>query len=215
MVSRQEGLNIDYLVKLKSVVKRNLKRNKFIICVGGGYTSKEYVHSSRAAVKNDYLLDWLGISVTRANAEAVKAVLYELGVYPWIVTDIREVKQAIDSSNVVIMGGLMPGITTDAVAVLAAEAAGSREMINISKVSFIYDKDPAIKGAKPIRRMDYNRLIEMAGIYDTRVARSNFIFDSIAARLARRSRIRLMFIGENISNLEAAIKGRSKGTIVT
>lgn len=217
MVSRKTGVNISYVRKLAKIIKKYSDRHKFIITVGGGYASRLYINSSRQIIKNEAVLDEIAIAITRINALIVKDLFSDMDVYPNIVTELSELRMANKSNSytVVLMGGLLPGISTDAVATLTCEVAGSKILINISEDAYIYDRPPTEKGAKRLEVVDHNRMIEVASIRDTRQAGSNFVFDLVASKLAKRGHIEVRFVNDNLEQLELAIAGKKhQGTVV-
>ncbi len=215
MVSRKTGVNVSYVRRLAKMLKKHTGRYKFIITVGGGYASRLYINSSRQIIKNEAVLDEIAIAITRINALIVKDLFSDMDVYPNIVTGLDELRMANKGNGVVIMGGLLPGLTTDAVATLTCEVAGSKTLINVSEDAYIYDRPPGEKGAKKLETVDHNRMIEIATIRDTRQAGSNFVFDLVAAKLAKRANIQIRFVNDDLDQLELAIAGKKHaGTTV-
>ncbi|MGC8623529.1 MAG: UMP kinase [Candidatus Micrarchaeia archaeon] len=217
VVSIAEGINVPYIKEFGKVIEEQVaKGNKFVIVTGGGYMNKLLVDSLRNDIESMSTLDDIGIDVTRINAKVVSALLKsKLDVYPVVVKDLDSIKAASRVSDVVILGGLMPGITTDTVSVAACEAVGGKLLINVSSVAYVYDRNPSEPGAKKFTSMSYDQLIDLAGKYDQRNPRTNFVFDVIASKLARRSKIELRFVDKSISSLKKALNGqRHDGTIV-
>lgn len=214
IISRRNGVNVSYVRKLSKLLKKH-SRSKFILTVGGGYANSLYIKSARQVIKNEVVLDEIGIAITRINALIVKDLLSDMDVYPNIVTSLGELRQATKSSGIVVMGGLLPGVTTDSVSILACEVVGSKKLINVSKEAWIYDKPPSEPGAKKLINIDHNRMIQIASERDTREARANFVFDLMASKLARRGNIEIRFVNDNIEELELAMSGKKhNGTTV-
>jgi uridylate kinase len=210
VISRNEGYNFAYLKGFSGIIERH-KESKFVIVTGGGAVSRMLVSSAKSHVNNNYALDQIGIMVTRVNA----LVLSEIISGAIFVEDIKDAKTALLGGNIAVMGGLLPGITTDAVTVLACEALQSRLLINVSSDGYLYSKNPRYGNAKPIKKADYDLLINRANEEDARLPGTNFIFDSIAGKLAKRSGIVLKFVDENLAELEKAINGKShNGTTI-
>lgn len=215
MVSRKTGVNVSYIRRLAKVLKKHEGRHRFIITVGGGYASRLYVNSSRQILTNEAVLDEIAIAITRINALIVKDLFSDMDVYPNVVTDLSELRMAHKSNSIVFLGGLLPGISTDAVSTLTCEVAGSKVLINISEDAYIYDRPPSDKGAKKLETVSHDRMIEVAAIRDSRVAGSNFVFDLVAAKLAKRGNIEVRFVNDNMEQLELALSGKKyKGTVV-
>ena len=215
MVSRKNGVNVSYIRRLAKILRKYASKYRFIITVGGGYASRLYISSSRQIIKNEAVLDEIAIAITRINALIVKDLFSDMDVYPNVVMDLQELKVANKTSDIVFMGGLLPGISTDAVATLTCEVAGSKTLINISEDAYIYDRPPTDKSAKKLETVSHERMIEVAAIRDTRVAGSNFVFDLVAAKLAKRGGIEVRFVNDDLDQLELAIAGKKhKGTTV-
>lgn len=215
VVFRKNGVNVNYIKKLLKLVKDYTKVSKFIIVVGGGYASRLYTQPAREIIKNNEVLDEIAIAITRINALIVKDIFSEIKVYPNVATSLDELRAATRDSEVVLMGGLLPGMTTDAVAVLASEVVNSKIMINIGNGSYVYDKPPSQKGAKKLDKLDHNRLVEIASRYDTREADATFIFDLVASKLAKRANIEIRFVNDDIEQLRRAILNQKHtGSIV-
>ena len=215
MVSRKTGVNVSYIRRLAKLLKKYAGKHKFIITVGGGYASRLYISSSRQIITNEAVLDEIAIAITRINALIVKDLFSDMDVYPNVVTELGELKMANKANSVVFLGGLLPGISTDAVATLTCEVSGSKTLINISEDAYIYDRPPENKNAKKLETVSHDRMIEVAAIRDTRRAGSNFVFDLVAAKLAKRGNIEVRFVNDDMHQLELAIDGKMhKGTTV-
>ncbi len=210
MVSQEKLLNTAFLRNFSKLIKSETKNNRFIITCGGGYVSKQYVNAASEFTKSNYTKDRIAIATTRMNALLVCASFGEDAV---VANGIDSAAELIKHNNVVVLGGIMPGITTDSVAALSAEAADAKLLINVSRVGGIYEEHHK---NKVMPKMTYNTLIEYGTRHDQRVARSNFIFDIVACKLAKRAGIKLHFIGMGISDLKKAIADTShSGTVVS
>ncbi|MGC8662262.1 MAG: UMP kinase [Candidatus Micrarchaeia archaeon] len=205
VISNKEGFNVAYLHKM-SILLNKYNDKKFIIVTGGGYTNRKYIELLRKSGASEFVLDEVGIIFTKLNAIAAKVFFND--AYPNIVSSLDELKKIYVNNRVIFVSGLMPGITTDAVAVLACEAVGCSKIINVSEISGVYDRNPNQKGAKKLIKITHDKLIELAGKLDTREAKVPFIFDLVACKLAKRSNIRVDFIGSNLEELELAILGK-------
>jgi uridylate kinase len=215
IISRDTGVNVEYSKKLSALIDHFRDKYKFIIVVGGGYASRLYIQSTKNIIENNSLLDQVGIAFTRINALILKDLLGNLSVYPNVITSLEELKNSLSMNDIVVLGGLLPGISTDAVSVLACEVTNSKLLINVSATSYVYDKPPSEEGAKKLKNLTHEQLVELAYKYDQREAGSHFILDLVASKLAKRSKIEIRFVDDNIENLYAAIEGREhNGTTV-
>lgn len=196
------------------VVKKS--KDKIGIVVGGGSVARAYASAARELGASEFDADEIAIVSTRQNA---MLLVHGLGkdAYPVVLTDFINAKKAAATSRVIVMGGTIPGITTDTDAVLLAEAIGAKKLINISNVSGIYDSDPRKNpNAKKLDRMSYDELIALASASDKRLAGTNFVFDMLACKLIMRSKIETHFIGKDIAEIEKALNGKKhSGTVVS
>lgn len=214
IISESRGLNVEYVREFAKTVLESDKR--FVIVTGGGYTNKQYVTALRSVYGNEFQLDKLGIKATELNATFVKLVFEsQQEGSAELCSSVYDIPAALQKHKAVITHGQLPGVTTDAIGVLACEATGSKAMINISNVPYIYDRPPEQEGARKLETMTHDDLVELANRYDTRAARSNFIFDVAACKFAKRSGIELRFIDTGVDNLRKAIAGSGySGTTV-
>ncbi|MBI4975444.1 UMP kinase, partial [Candidatus Peregrinibacteria bacterium] len=64
---------------------------------------------------------------------------------------------------IVVIGGTIPGITTDTDSVLLAEALKAQRLVNISNTDAIYDSNPKTNpNAKKFSSLGYEQLIDLA-----------------------------------------------------
>lgn len=206
----------EYITDMGRLLLRLSKKYKFAIVTGGGAAARVYARAMRKIVPNEFLADQAAIMSTWQNAYLILAALHGYA-YKTLPKTFDEAAQALETNDFVVMGGTMPGITTDTDAVLLAERVGSKRLVNISNVDGIYSGDPRKdKSAKKIRIMRAQDLVALASVMDTRRAGENFIFDTLACKLLARSGIEAHFVsGRNLNDVENAIIGKKhNGTIV-
>jgi uridylate kinase len=215
IIARKNGVNVPYARKFIQLLKDYQNVYKFIVAVGGGSLARLFISSSKQIITNNAVLDEIGIATTRINAMIVKDMLSDLDVYPNVVTNLDELKAATKSNKIVVLGGLIPGVTTDTAAILACEVTNSKVAINVSRDGYIYNGPPNKKGAKKLEEITHNDLIKIATERDTREAGSNFVFDLQAAKLAKRSGIEIRFVNDDINQLRLAMINRKHaGSVV-
>jgi uridylate kinase len=187
---------------------------KMGIVVGGGKEAREKVAKVLKSGANQFYADLEAIKVTKKNADFLRKIIgKEAGKK--IFDNFLDAKKALKKQKYVLMGGTIPGITTDTDAALLAEALNAKRLINVSK-SAIYSKDPSQKGAIKYDYLSFEQLIKIANKVDQRKAGTNFIFDSLACKLIARSKIQTHFIdGNNHDDFINAINGKKhNGTVV-
>jgi len=206
------------LVFLRAIAKiiKNSK-NTFGILTGGGLSARIYANAARELGASEYEADSIAITSTKQNAQILIAALKGDGidVYGRVLSEFEKAKTK--SNKVVVMGGTIPGITTDTDAVLLAEATGGRKLVNISNVEAVYDSDPRKNpNAKKFAKMSYEELISLASASDKRMAGTNFVFDMLACKLIARSNIETHFVScKKMDDIKNAIEGKGHGgTIV-
>jgi uridylate kinase len=213
MVNGTGTLDTAFLKTLKSLLKGN---EKIGIVVGGGKLARDYVKASREFSRNQFWADSLAVQATRLNAALLTRVFAEEAC-PVVFQDFESAAAASKEYRIVVMGGTIPGITTDTDSVLLAEAMGAERLVNVSNVNGVYDSDPGKnKNAKMFRKLSFPQLLEIADASDPRKPGTHFVFDVIACKLAARSGMELHFVGgKNLSDLPGAMKGKPhRGTVV-
>jgi len=197
------------------VLKKIAKKCQLYVVVGGGGEARRYIEVSRKMGIDEGTSDEIGILITRLNATLLIASLGN-DAYPKVAETHNEAKKFAESGKIVIMGGITPGQTTDAVAAVLAERVQASVFINATSVNGVYSEDPKKNpDAKRFATLTSQKLLEIVGA-TALVAGSNNVLDVIAARVVDRSRIPLVVLdGRKPKNLEDAIlKGKFVGTIV-
>lgn len=202
----------DYVPVLKEIAKKC----RLYVVVGGGGEARRYISVSRNLGIDEGTSDEIGILITRMNAMLLIASLGE-DAYPKVAETHTEAKMFGESKKIVIMGGITPGQTTDAVAAVLSERVQASVFINATSVDGVYSEDPKKNPkAKKFDTLTPARLLEIVGS-TALVAGSNNVLDIIAARVVERSKIPLVVLdGRKPRNLsDAILKGTFKGTIVS
>jgi uridylate kinase len=194
-----------------SSVATALKNVPLGIVVGGGKTAELYVTTGRSLGLSEFALDLLGIRASRLNALLVAEALGASVAIPKSVEDAAERM----CCQPVVMGGTVPGHTTNAVAALLAEATGAR-LVNVTNVDGVYDKDPnKHSDAKKLSRMSHAQLTAMAAEEDKRTARGHFVFDLLAAKIIERSKIEAHVVPFDATQIKSACLGKKhSGTVI-
>lgn len=198
------------------VLNKIAKQYRLFVVVGGGGEARRYISIMRDLGIDEGTSDEIGILITRLNATMLIAALGEYA-YPKVAESHAEAKKFAESGKIVVMGGITPGQTTDAVAAVLAERVGASVFINATSVDGIYSSDPR-KDPKATRfdSMTPQQLLEIVG--GTALgAGSNNVLDIVAARVVERSNIPLVVLdGRDPKNLlNAILKGKYRGTVVS
>ncbi|VVB97902.1 Uridylate kinase [uncultured archaeon] len=204
----------EYIKKLAKLL-RDSKYN-FGIVVGGGRTARIYAQAARELGANEFEADEIAIISTRQNASFVAAALRG-DACPIVFSDFDGAREAATKYKVVVMGGTIPGISTDTDAALLAEALHAEKLINMSNVDAIYDSNPKNNpNAKKFTKLFYTDLISLASRGDSRKAGENFVFDLLACKIIARSSIEAHFVnGRSLEDVKKAIDGKAHpGTVI-
>ena len=97
---------------------------------------------------------------------------------------------------------------------LLAKNLGVKEVVNMSNVDYVYDKDPKKhKSAKKLEKISWNGYGKLISRKWT--AGMNVPFDPIAAKEAQKSKIRVSIIGKDLRNFENILNNKPfRGTTI-
>ncbi|MFB6092816.1 MAG: UMP kinase [Haloquadratum sp.] len=183
--------------------------------VGGGGVARDYIGAARELGANEVQLDQIGIDVTRINARLLIAAL-GASVDPKVAHDYEEAGDAIRRGDVSVMGGVMPGQTTDAVAAALAEYVGADLLVYATSVDGVYSADPtADAGAEKYDRLSPDDLVDVIAPM-SRDAGASAPVDLLAAKLIQRAEMRTIVLdGTDPERIEdAVLRGNHDGTDV-
>jgi uridylate kinase len=189
------------------------------ICVvtGGGERAREYIAIARALGANEALCDYIGIAQTRINAQLLIAALKKAYPEPFLeYKDVAMARVSGGQGRIAVMGGVSPGYTTDAVAVMLAEYVKADLFIDVTSVDGVYDADPrAVPTAKKYEKLSPRELVAltMKGLLK---AGSRIVIDPVAAKIIERSGIKTLVIdGHNPRSILDAVHGTHQGTEIS
>lgn len=210
----QNDLNVGFMKSFSELIQQLDDRKKFAIVVGGGKTARNYISTLKKYGINDSVLDEIGIYATRMNALALSALFPESNKQ--IPVSIDEAAELLHTHKYVVMGGTVPGHTTDTVSALLAELTGSKILINATSVDGVYSDDPkANKDAKKFERLTYDDAIKLS-VEKSIGAGPNVFMDITSLNIAKRSGIKIYVIdGFNLMEYGSIIKqGATSGSVI-
>jgi uridylate kinase len=194
------------------VIKEFSKRNRLVVVTGGGSNARKYIAAARELGASEFVCDQIGIHVSRLNARLLAAALGE-SAFPKMPESPDDLMESMASELIVVMGGLQPGQSTNAVTALAAEAIRADLLVNATKVDGAYTADPRKDPkARKLDEVTPDELMEIlsmegfkAGEYD--------LMDPLALRIIKRSKVPVVIVdGRDPSNIEKALSGKRVGT---
>jgi uridylate kinase len=198
---------------LFSELKR--KGNQLIVVTGGGKNARRYIEAARKLGASEAVCDQIGILVTRLNA---RLLITSMGddAYPKVPETIEDLRLYFESGKVIVMGGLQPGHSTNAVAALAAESIGASVLVNLTNVDGVYTADPKEDPkAKKFDEISTDKLLSLIS-GEEMTAGSYELLDPVSVRIIERSHIPTWIVsGEDPENILKILKGKHVGTKIT
>jgi len=181
------------------------------IIVGGGPLSRHYIETAEALGMNNNDKDELAILASRLNAKLIVKKLKEFAS-DVIPTTISQFIRLLEVSKIAVMGGLKPGITTDAVAALVAQAIDADLFVKATDQEGVYSKDPKIyPEAHKLDFITFKELGKMSKMMHKPGIHS--ILDSKAIKVLEKEGIKTIILnGFKPENIKFAIRGDKIGT---
>ncbi len=203
-----------FISKLAEMIKEISDSVQLVVVCGGGKIARYYTVTGAELGGTDYQLDLLGIGTTRLNAGLLALALGDLSCMEIPLTAEDAASKSVEG-KVVVMGGTVPGHTTDAVATMIARELGADRVVNATAVPAVYSDDPR-KNPDAVR---YSELtIDQLGdlVYKEHGAGKSSVFDPLGVKIAKEEGIDILMVdGRDLEDLKSAILGLPiKGTYV-
>lgn len=210
-----DKIDVNFLKKFRKLILGYTKKgNRVIIITGGGDTCRNYQKATSRVYgqATDEDLDWVGIASTILNAELVRSIFGNLSYAKVLGNPSKKVKT---NKKVIIGAGYAPGSSSDKDAVILAKTYGADTVINLSNITYVYDKDPSkFKNAKPQKEMTWKAFQKLVGT--KWVPGAHVPFDPAATKLAAKLKMKLIVMkGSDLPNLQKFLAGKKfQGTVV-
>ncbi|CAI8222533.1 MAG: Uridylate kinase [Methanobacteriota archaeon] len=197
----------DLMVSISSKIR-------IVIVVGGGKLARKNISiAKKNGISNSFDLDLIGIEATRINAKEIigffsNSNLMIDGIIPETIADCVSY---LNENNIVVMGGTVPGHTTDTVAIKMGAKLNSKLVVIATNVSHVFTSDPRNdSNAKPIERMTLDELGVISGIGKEILPGSSFAVDPVGVKIAIEHNLPLVILnGHDVDNLRKALCGES------
>lgn len=203
------GFDVQFLKQFRTLILSEVKKGqRFILVIGGGGTCRNYQAAAASATSlTNQDLDWIGIHTTVLNAQFVK-YLFKGYAHDAVITDPS--KKVATKKPLIIAAGWKPGCSTDKDAVLLAKTYGAKDLVNLSNIEYVYNKDPnKFADARKIEVISWKEFRKDV-VGDTWEAGKNVPFDPIASREAQRLGLTVRILkGTDIERVRQAIHGES------
>jgi len=196
----------DYIMKLASLLRRVSKTVQIVVVCGGGKIARYYTVTGKEVGGTSFECDLLGIGVTRLNAQLLAAAL---GVPPDIPHTAEEAAERSAPGKIVVMGGTVPGHTTDAVSAMVAREMRADRIVNATSVDAVYSEDP--KKNEHAKRYSRLTIDELSGlVFSEHMAGQSGVFDPLGIKIAKEENIDILIVnGRNFDELKNAILGKN------
>jgi uridylate kinase len=197
-----------------AIRKIKTKGHSPFVVVGGGEPARHLIKVARMNGADESSCDQVGIATANINALILIRALGD-DAFQYVPRNTDELDRALSSGKIVVMGGLQPGQSTNAVSCILAERSRSGLLINTTTVDGVYSgdpkKDPAAKKYAEIKVKDLTKILDdlgtRAGEYD--------LLDPVALKIIQRSRILTKVVdGRDPKNILRAIEGEDIGTTI-
>lgn len=209
-------LDFERFEEYAEAIKEIAKEHTVFVVVGGGAAAREYIHVARKLGANEAVCDCIGIDVTRLNA---RLLISAIGgdAHPEPPSDYKEAASVASWGKIIVMGGVTPGQTTDAVAAILAEYVQADLLVNATCTDGVYTADPRSNpDAQKLDNISPKQLVEI--VMRTEMgAGSKSVMDLLAAKVIERSRIPTIILdGSDPKNIvDAVLRNKHVGTEIT
>jgi len=193
-----------------------LKREGHVVTavVGGGSLAREMIGVAKEMGLEEPEQDEAAISVSRLVAQLLLMKLGEEGAGK-VPLSIEEAADSVKDGKVVVMGGLKPGMTTDAVAAMLAERIDADLLVKATDQEGVYTRDP--RKHTDARKLDVLSYDDLTRFFEKEKHEAGIhqILDPEAVRILKRRKTRTIVLnGFNPSNVFLAVKDEKVGTLI-
>ncbi|HHE65389.1 MAG TPA: UMP kinase, partial [Bacteroidetes bacterium] len=188
-----------------NVVKKS--QHVAAVVIGGGKIARKFIQAAREFQANESRCDTFGIQASRLNALLLITAL-DSRAYPVVIESPRSFNlnavTASISQRIMVAGGFIPGQSTTSVTFQIAEMLEATDVIILTDVDGIYDKDPnKYQNAVKFDSIDISKLEEVIfgnSSHKQAAAGEYRIFDAVSLQILKRSSFRVRLINGNDPN---------------
>jgi len=198
-----------------AIIRQLLEQgHEFVLVVGGGVLAKKLVDQGVALGADRAAQDRLGIAATWVTAQLmITAIGIRAHSTPIMSED--QLIEVMAGGRLPVVGGLVPGQSTNAVAARVAEITHAPVVVNVTDVDGVYDKDP--KRFSSARLLPHVTVTQLSQIISQLSSSPGTypLFDRRALEIVKRARIEVWFVnGQKPRNLLYALTRQAVGTRV-
>jgi len=214
-------VKINKIAEFCEIFKSNKGSGTTVVVCGGGSIARKYIEAVRSFKGSESLSDILGIEVSRINSKLLITSFQDYA-YPQVPKSMEELSLALLFKKIIVMGGLQPGQSTTSVALEVSEFIGAKELVILTDVKGIFNKDPKkFNNAQLIKHLTYEQLEKLILKLkdDKQAAAGEYrIFDFVSLQILKRSNIRVIVTsGKDLSEFRKFWNGEKEinGTIIS
>ncbi|MHA1722736.1 MAG: UMP kinase [Candidatus Baldrarchaeia archaeon] len=213
LLQDNDEINVERISKYAEIIRKLREEgHSLMIVVGGGNIARKYIEAMRKLDVSDAICDLMGIKVAKLNAYLLVSAIKE-NVYPKVPDTLEEAISMFSMGKIVVMGGLQPGQSTNAVAALLAESIKADVFINATTVDGVYTAPPGTPGARKLEQVTAEELMKIMQETSKFKAGEYRLFDPLAILIVRRAKLLVKIVdGRDPRNVLRATKGEKIGT---
>lgn len=189
------------------------KQRQLFVVVGGGNPARKYIEAARTTGVAEGHLDRIGIQATRLNAQTLACILARHGadVNLEIPHSTAQALRFAEQHALVVMGGTVPGHSTDFVAVELAVEGKCARFVDATNVAGVYTRDPnKHKDAQFKPHLNFEDLLGIIGEREWTAAGAPGVIDGPATVLiAKHGMPSCVVQGNDLANLGKAVAGEA------
>ena len=209
-------INTDLMGKYADIIKTVKNQgHEVAVVVGGGALAREFIGIAKNLGLDMVAQDEIAISCSRLFAQLFLKKLGDVACSKVALT-LDDAAECLGEGKVVVMGGLKPGITTDAVATLVAERVNAELLVKGTDQNGVYDKDPR-KHPEAVK-LDRLSVEDLAKVFEHNEHKAGIhqIIDPEAIKVLKLRRMKLVVVNGFVpENILAAIEGKNVGTVIS
>jgi uridylate kinase len=206
-------LHLERFKEYAEVIRQLIdKDHKLVIVVGGGVFANTLVNECAKLVTDRESLDRLGIAATWINAQVMITALGEIA-HHYPIMKLEDLLKWWEQEKLLVVGGLQPGQSTNAVAACIAELRTGTIIVNVTNVDGVYDREP--KRFSSAKLLPEVTVSELRKIIDPLSSKPGTypLFDKRALDIVERANIEVWFVnGKNPKNILRAVENKEVGT---
>jgi uridylate kinase len=208
-------VDTELMGKYAELVKTlKVQGHEVVVVVGGGALARQFIGIAKDLGLDMTGQDEIAISCSRLFAQLFLKKLGEAACSKVAIT-LDDAAECLREGKVVVMGGLKPGITTDAVAALVAERVDADLLVKGTDQDGVYDKDP--RKFSDAVKLDKISLEDLSKVFEHNQHKAGIhqIIDPEAIKVLKRKRLKLIVVnGFKPENVLAAVNGENVGTVI-